>query len=149
MQHFINAQFIKMINLTRIVPLLLVFTAFCPAAVQGKDSAIVQATAYVTSGEPINVEALAIDKELSPEKPLTLLIWQSASRRWTSLASSHAGSDSGFARVTGNRVFFTLTETLSLDPGNHYIGTTRSCTVGGICPLDVEPDAAVRVFIAR
>ncbi len=134
-------------NAIRII-LLVGLTALCPVAVQGKESAIIQATAYVLSGDPINVEAVAIGEDLSPQKPLTLLVWRSASRRWTSLGSSHTTRDSGFTKVTGNRVLFTYTDTQSLDPGATYFGTTRSCTANGICPLDVEPDAAVRVIIA-
>lgn len=120
-----------------------------PMVVQGKDSAITQATAYVIRGEPINVDAVAINLDLDPQRPLTLLIWQSARRRWISVGSSHASTDTGFAKVTGNRVLFTYSDTDSLEPGNNYFGTTRSCTANGICPLDVEPDAAVRVVIAR
>jgi hypothetical protein len=139
---------VSMKNSIRIILLLAGFTALYPVAVQGKESAITQATAYVIRGEPINVEAVAISDDLSPQKPLTLLIWRSASRRWTALGSSHSTRESGFTKVTGNSVLFTYTDTQSLDPGATYFGTTRSCTANGICPLDVEPDAAVRVIIA-
>jgi hypothetical protein len=140
---------VPMKNSIRIILLLAGLTALYPVAVQGKESAITQATAYVIRGDPINVEAVAISEDLSPQQPLTLLVWRSASRRWTSLGSSHSTRESGFAKVTGNRVLFTYTDTQSLDPGATYFGTTRSCTANGICPLDVEPDAAVRVIIAR
>ena len=133
----------------QIVLLLAVLTALYPDAVQGKESAITQATAYVIRGEPINVDAVAISEDLSRQKPLTLLVWRQASRRWTSLGSSHSTLESGFAEVTGNKVLFTYMDTQSLEPGANYFGTTRSCTANGICPLDVEPDAAVRVIIAR
>ena len=136
-------------NPIHIILLLAGFTAFFPVAVQGKESAITEATAYVKRGEPINVDAIAIGEDLSPQKPLTLLVWRSASRRWAALGSSNSNNESGFAKVTGNRVLFTFTDSQSLDPGNTYFGTTRSCTANGICPLDVEPDAAVRVIIAR
>lgn len=129
--------------------LLTVLMVLYSDAVQGKESAIIQATAYVIRGEPINVDAVAISEELSPQKPLTLLVWRPASRRWTSLGSSHLTLESGFIKVTGNKVLFTYTDTQSLEPGANYFGTTRSCTASGICPLDVEPDAAVRVIIAR
>lgn len=131
------------------VLLLSGFIGLYPMTVQGKDSAIMQATAYVIRGEPINVDAVAINEDLGPQKPLTLLLWQSASRRWVSIASSHANRESGIAKVTGNRVLFTYSDTDSLEPGNSYFGTTRSCTAIGICPVDVEPDAAVRVVVAR
>jgi len=133
----------------QIILMLAVLTALYPDTVQGKDSAITQATAYVIRGEPINVDAVAINEDLSPQKPLTLLVWRSASRRWTSIGSSHSALVQGFAKVTGNKVLFTYTDTQSLDPGTAYFGTTRSCTANGICPQDVEPDAAVRVIIAR
>lgn len=129
--------------------LLAALTALYPVAVQGKESAIAQATAYVARGEAINVDAIAIGEALSAQKPLTLLVWQSASRRWVSVGSSHSNQELGFAKVTGNRVLFTFMDTQSLGPGSVYFGTTRSCTVNGICPLDVEPDGAVRVFVAR
>ncbi len=132
----------------RIILLLSGLFALYPIAVQAKESAITQATAYVIRGEPINVDAVAINEELSPQKPLTLLVWRSASRRWISLGSSHSAVQSGFVKVTGNEVLFTYTDTQSLDPGATYFGTTRSCTANGICPIDVEPDAAVRVIIA-
>jgi hypothetical protein len=135
-------------NTSRIILLLAGLTALCSATVQGKESAITEATAYVKRGEPVNVNAVVIGEDLSPQKPLTLLVWRSASRRWVSLGSSHSSLESGFAQVTGNRVLFTFTDTQSLDPGNTYFGTTRSCTANGICPVDVEPDAAVRVIIA-
>ena len=135
-------------NTTRIILLLAGLTALCSAAVQGKESAITEATAYVKRGEPVNVNAVVIGEDLNPQKPLTLLVWRSASRRWVSLGSSHSSLESGFAQDTGNRVLFTFTDTQSLDPGNTYFGTTRSCTANGICPVDVEPDAAVRVIIA-
>lgn len=133
----------------RNILLLAGLTAFYPVAVLGKESAINQATAYVIRGEPINVDAVAISEELDPQKPLTLLVWRSASRRWISLGSSHSARESGFAKVTGNKVLFTYTDTQSLDPGAAYFGTTRSCTANGICPLDVEPDAAVRVIVVE
>lgn len=133
---------------THIILLLSGLTALCPVASQGKESAITEATAYVKRGEPINVNAIAISEDLSPQKPLTLLVWRSVSRRWTALGSSHSSRESGFAQVTGNRVLFTYTDSQSLDPGNTYFGTTRSCTANGICPVDVEPDAAVRVVVA-
>jgi hypothetical protein len=133
----------------QIILLLVVFTALYPDAVQGKESAITQATAYVIRGDSINVEAVAISEALSPQRPLTLLIWRSSSRRWASLGSSHSTRESGFAKVTGNKVLFTYTDTQSLEPGATYFGTTRSCTASGMCPLDVEPDAAVRVIIAH
>lgn len=136
-------------NRYRLFKLLLGLIILYPIAAQGKDSAIMQATAYVIRGQSINVDALAINDDLSPEKPLTLLIWQPASRRWTSLGSSHGGQQYGFAKVTGNRVLFTLTDTDTLSPGTAYFGVTRSCMAQGICPLDVEPDAAVRVVIAQ
>ena len=132
-----------------IILLLAVLTALYPDAVQGKESAITHATAYVIRGEPINVSVVAVGEDLSPGKPLTLLVWRPASRRWTSLGSSHLTLESVFAEVTGNKVLFTYTDTQSLEPGATYFGTTRSCTANGICPLDVEPDAAVRVIIAR
>ena len=135
-------------NSIRIILLLLGLTALYPIAVQGKESAITEATAYVIRGEPINVDAVAINEELSPQKPLTLLVWRSASRRWASLGSSHSAGGSGFVQVTGNNVLFTYMDTQSLDPGANYFGTTRSCTANGICPQDVEPDAAVRVIVA-
>ena len=133
----------------QIILLLAVLTALYPGAVQGKESVITQATAYVIRGEPINVDAIAISEDLSLQKPLTLLVWRSASQRWTSLGSSHSTRESGYAKVTGNRVLFTYTDTQSLDPGATYFGTTRRCTINGICPLDVEPDSAVRVIIVR
>ena len=118
-------------------------------AAQGKQSAITQATSYVIRGEPINVDAVAIREALSEQKPLTLLVWRRQDRRWVSLGSSHSDRASGFAKVSGNKVLFTYTDSESLDPGTTYFGTTRSCTANGICPLDVEPDAAVRVIIAQ
>ena len=136
-------------NAIRIFLLLAGLTILYPAAVQAKESAITQATAYVTRGESVNVDALATGDELSPQKPLTLLVWRSASRRWASVGSSHSSHELGFAQVTGNKVLFTFTDTQALDPGSAYFGTTRSCTANGICPVDVEPDAAVRVFVAR
>lgn len=136
-------------NSIRIILLLAGLTVLYPVAVQAKESAITQATAYVTRGEAINVDALATGDELSPQKPLTLLVWRSASRRWTSVGSSHSSHGLGFAKVTGNKVLFVFSDTQTLDPGSAYFGTTRSCTANGICPVDVEPDAAVRVFIAR
>ena len=136
-------------NAFQIVLLLAGLTALCPAAAQGKESAITQATAYVARGEPINVDALAIGEALSQQKPLTLLVWRSSSRRWVSVGSSHSSQELGFAKVTGNQVLFTYTDSESLEAGSVYFGTTRSCTANGICPLDLEPDAAVRVFIAR
>lgn len=135
-------------NTKPIILLLVSMAAFYPVVSLGKESAITEATAYVKRGEPINVDAIAIGEDLSPQKPLTLLVWRSASRRWTALGSSHSNGVSGFAQVTGNRVLFTFTDTQSLDPGNTYFGTTRSCTANGICPVDVEPDAAVRVIVA-
>lgn len=136
-------------NSIRIILVLAGLTALYPIAAQGKESAIIQATAYVIKGDSINVEAVAISEDLSPQKPLTLLVWRSASRRWAALGSSHSTRESGVVKVTGNRVLFTYTDTQSLDPGATYFGTTRSCTANGICPLDVEPDAAVRIIIAR
>ena len=136
-------------NSIRIILLLTGLTVLYPVAVQAKESAITQATAYVTRGESINVDALATGDELSPQKPLTLLVWRSASRRWTTVGSSHSSHELGFAKVTGNKVLFVFSDTQTLDPGSAYFGTTRSCTANGICPVDVEPDAAVRVFIAR
>lgn len=136
-------------NLTRILLPLAGVIVLYPLTVLGKDSAITQATAYVVRGEPINIDAVAFNDDLDIQSPLTLLIWQSASRRWVSVGSSHASRESGFAKVTGNRVLFTYSDTESLEPGTSYFGTTRSCTSNGICPLDVEPDAAVRVIIAR
>lgn len=133
-----------------VISLLLTgLTVLCPVAVQGKESAITQATAYVIRGEPINVDAVAIGEGLSPQNPLTLLVWRSTTRRWASLVSTHSTRESGFAKVTANKVLFTFTDTQSLDPGAAYFGTTRRCTANGICPADVEPDTAVRVFIAR
>ena len=123
--------------------------AFIPSAVLGKDSAITDATAYVIRGEPINIDAVTTDEDLSSQKPLTLLVWRSASRRWKSLGSSHSMNESGFVRISGKKVTFTFTESQSLDPGATYFGTTRRCTANGICPMDLEPDAAVRVIIAR
>lgn len=131
-----------------IILLLAGIASIFPFAAQGKESAITEATAYVKRGEPINVDAVAIGEDLSPQKPLTLLIWRTDSRRWTSLGSSHSSREAGLVNVTGNRVLFTFTDSQSLDPGAAYFGTTRSCTANGICPLDVEPDAAVRVIIA-
>ena len=136
-------------NSIRIILLLIGLTVLYPVVVQAKESAITQATAYVTRGESINVDALATGDELSPQKPLTLLVWRSASRRWTFVGSSHSIHELGFAKVTGNKVLFVFSDTQALDPGSAYFGTTRSCTANGICPVDVEPDAAVRVFIAR
>ena len=133
---------------TPIILLLAGLTALAPIAVQGKESSITQATAYVIRGEPINIEAVAIREELSPQKPLTLLVWRSPSRRWAAVGSSHSIGETGFAQVTGNKVLFTFTDTQSLEPGANYFGTTRSCTANGICPVDVEPDAAVRVIVA-
>lgn len=136
-------------NLLQVFSLLAGLTVLYPAAAQGKESAISEATAYVVRGEPINVEAVAIGEDLSSQRPLTLVIWRSTGRRWVSLGSSHSSHESGFAKVTGNKVLFTYTDTQSLDPGAAYFGTTRSCTANGICPVDVEPDAAVRVIIAQ
>ncbi len=136
-------------NSIPIILLLAGLTALYPAAVQGKESAITRATAYVARGEPINVDVLAIREDISLQKPLTLLVWRSASRRWAFLGSSHSTHELGFAQVTGNKVLFTYTDTESLDPGATYFGTTRSCSANGICPLHVEPDAAVRVFVAH
>ncbi|MEQ8315330.1 MAG: hypothetical protein RL839_07695 [Gammaproteobacteria bacterium] len=135
-------------NTKPIILLLVSMAAFYPIVSYGKESAITEATAYVKRGEPINVDAIAIGENLSAQQPLTLLIWRSEARRWTALGSSHSMIESGFAQVSGNRVLFTFTDTQSLDPGNSYFGTTRSCTANGICPVDVEPDAAVRVVIA-
>ena len=136
-------------NSTRIILLLAGLTALYPITVLGKESAITEATAYVIKGEAINVDAVAINEELSSQSPLTLLHWRSASRRWVSLGSSHSAGEVGFAKVAGNNVLFTYTDTESLESGANYFGTTRSCTVNGICPVDVEPDAAVRVIIAQ
>lgn len=138
-----------MSKLNCIITLLTGLMGLCSTAAQGKDSAIMQVTAYVIRGEPINIDTVAINEDLGPQKPLTLLIWRSASRRWISVASSHASRELSFAKITGNRVLFTFSDTESLEPGTSYFGTTRSCTANGICPLDVEPDAAVRVIIAR
>ena len=140
---------VPMKNPAVIFLLLTGLTILCPDAVQGRESAITQATAYVIRGEPINVDAVAIGESLSSKKPLTLLVWQSASRRWTSLVSTHSTRESAFAKVTDNKVLFTVTDTQSLAPGAAYFGTTRRCTANGICPMDVEPDTAVRVIIAR
>ena len=128
--------------------LLAGFTALYPVFVLAKESAITQASAYVIAGEPINIEAVAISEELSSQKPLTLLVWRSASRRWAVVGSSHSPGELGFATVSGNSVLFTITDTETLGAGTKYFGTSRSCTANGICPLDVEPDAAVRVIIA-
>ena len=128
--------------------LLAGLAALFPAAGLAKESVITEATAYVIRGEPINVEALAINEALSSQKPMTLLVWRSSSRRWVSVGSSHSTSELGFAKVAGKEVLFTYTETQTLDPGATYFGITRNCTANGICPLDVEPDAAVRVIIA-
>ncbi len=133
---------------TVIILLLAGLAALFPISAQAKESAITQVTAYVIRGEPINVDAVAIGEELGLQKPLSLLVWRSASRRWAFVGSSHSARDLLLAKVTGNKVLFTFTDTRSLDPGATYFGTTRSCTASGICPLDVEPDAAVRVFIA-
>ncbi|MCB1671366.1 MAG: hypothetical protein R3F41_04790 [Gammaproteobacteria bacterium] len=132
-----------------IILLLAGITALHPVTAQGKESAIIQATAYVIRGDPINVDAVAINEDLSPQKPLTLLIWRPATRRWSSLGSSHSAFELGFTKVAGNKVMFTFTDTNALDPGATFLGTTRSCTASGICPLDVEPDAAVRIIIAH
>lgn len=141
--------FLCMSNSLRLIVLLAGLTALYPAAVHGKESAIIEATAYVIKGDPINVEAVVIGEEPSQQKPLTLLVWRSASRRWDAVGSSHSMRESGFAKVTGNSVLFTFTDSQSLAPGTAYFGTTRSCAANGMCPLDVEPDAAVRVIIAR
>ena len=136
-------------NPIQIVLLLAGLAALYPLTVLGKESAITEATAYVIKGEAINVDAIAINEELSSQSPLTLLHWRSASRRWVSIGSSHSAGEVGFAKVTGNKVLFTVTDTESLGPGANYFGTTRSCSVNGICPVDVEPDAAVRVIVAQ
>lgn len=136
-------------NYSRFTLLLTGLIALCPVVVQGKESAITDSTAYVVRGEPINIDAVAIGEELSAQKPLTLLIWRSATRRWASLVSTHSTRESAFAKVTDNKVLFTVTDTLSLEPGSTYFGTTRVCTANGICPADVKPETAVRVFIAR
>ena len=132
-----------------VIPLIAAAAVLYPIAAQGKESAITDATAYVIKGESINVTAVAIGEELSPQKPLTLLIWRSAGRRWVSVGSTHSTLQSGFAKVNGKNVLFTYTDTKSLEPGANFFGTTRSCTASGICPQDVEPDAAVRVIVAR
>ncbi len=133
-----------------VITLLLIgMTVLFPVAVQGKESAITQATAYVIRGEPINVDVVAIGESLGPQKPLTLLVWRSANRRWVALLSTHSTREYGIAKVTDNKVLFTFADTQSLDPGAAYFGTTRRCTANGICPADVQPDTAVRVIIAR
>lgn len=137
-----------MIDLRQAIKLLALCCACYAGAAQGKESAITHSTAFVTRGEPVNIEAIAINEALSPAKPLTLLVWQRANRRWVSVGSSHSTRESSFAEVNGDKVFFTFPDTQSLDPGATYFGTSRSCTANGICPLDVEPDAAVRVMIA-
>jgi hypothetical protein len=134
---------------TQLVLLLIVLIALCPVVAQGKESVITDATAYVIQGEPVNVHAVAINEELNSQKPLTLLLWRSASRRWMAVGSSHAIGELGTAKVNGNKVMFTYSDSQSLDPGMAFFGTTRRCTANGICPQDVEPDAAVRVVIAR
>jgi hypothetical protein len=134
---------------TQLVLLLTGLIALCPVVAQGKESAITDATAYVIRGEPVNVDAVAINEELSSQKPLTLLLWRSASRRWMAVGSSQGSGELGIAKVNGNKVMFTFTDTQSLDTGMAFFGTTRRCTANGICPQDVEPDAAVRVVIAN
>lgn len=143
------STFENMLSRARHFSMLTALVVLYSLPAQGKDAVISSASSYVIQGEPINVDAVAINAELSEQKPLTLLVYEFTSRRWISLGSSHSDNLSGFAKVTGNKVLFTHTDSRSFGPGSRWFGVTRSCTANGICPLDVEPDEAVRVIIAQ